>query len=360
MDQNDPRLNSQRGPEGPAEGGRIRRPTRTGRASEARLERVSAYLDGWTTDRERAAVERELADDPEAREDLADLRLVRIALATLEMPRAPRSFALLAPPERRPVRLFRRMEWATRGAAGVAALAFAFALVNGPQVSETVTSAAPSASQEQAAGPVQDAAVPSGTTAKARETATQTLDLATGGRAASPQADTAPAGTTPPAPAPAPAAVPSATSTPVVAGTFAATATPTPTPEPRALLAPTPTATPTAAPAGATTTPAPTVEATRFTAPAPTVEPSPAPAAPAVAPKRADTPAPQGADSAAAPATSATTFTPPSAPAPGTLPPPVASEDTDAMSVVPALGVLALLLGLLVIIERVGIRRTQA
>ena len=48
MDQQDPRMNMG-GPDGPSDGGRIRRPA-SDRHDDARIERLSAYLDGWVTD----------------------------------------------------------------------------------------------------------------------------------------------------------------------------------------------------------------------------------------------------------------------------------------------------------------------
>ena len=346
MDEHDPRMSTRRGPDGPTDGGRIRRPTRGGRGDEARLERLSAYLDGWTTDRERSTVERELASDAAVREALDDLRMVRTALANLETPRAPRSFALVAaPPRRSPFTLFRRLEWATRGAAAVAALAFAVALVRAPQVSETVTSAAPVVAQESAAV-VAPASTPPPATA--RETATQTLS-------AVPSPTTAGAATAAAAPALAPASIPApASSTPAAAASPAAPAPAnpdaTPAAAPRALLAPAPTTTPAAASAAAPApTPAPTVEATRFT-PAPV--PAPTLAAPVVTatPEPAPTPAVTSAKSA-----DAVSPPPPAVTAmSGTMPPAAASDDAGETDVAPALGVLALLLVLLATIQRVG------
>lgn len=97
-------------------------------------ERLSAFLDGELTDAERSAVEAELAASAEARETLDDLRLVRSALATLdEGVRAPRSFALTAPPApARPVALMRRFELFVRASAAGAALLFVVAVVQQP------------------------------------------------------------------------------------------------------------------------------------------------------------------------------------------------------------------------------------
>jgi hypothetical protein len=352
------------------------------RREEARLERLSAYLDGWVTDQERAAVDRELAAEATAREALNDLHLVRTALAHLDTPRAPRSFALSAAPERRPLGLFRRMEWATRGAAGLAALAFTFALVNGPQTSETVTSAVPAAAQERslaADSAVAPAAAPAGAAPKARETATQTLEATPGAAAAGPTTQGAAASATPTtnagaaastppgpapaaAPAPAPAGAPFAvTPTAVPASTPAAGGTPAPNlapapatvgappptaPTPRVLLAAPPTATP-ADGAAAGTTPVPTAEATRLATAVPPT-PSATPAAAVVAP------APTEPEAKAADSTGLST-----APVTGTLPLDSASEDAGEMGVTPALGVLALLLALLAIIQRAGARPTR-
>ena len=90
-------------------------------------ERASAYLDNQLTAPERSAFEAELASSIEAREQLADLQMVREVLAGIGTVRAPRSFALLAPPA--PVRAGPRpFEWVTRAATGVAALLFVFVL----------------------------------------------------------------------------------------------------------------------------------------------------------------------------------------------------------------------------------------
>jgi len=137
-------------------------------------ERASAYLDGELTAPERAAFEAELATSEAAREQLDDLRMVRTALAGIGTVRAPRSFALLAPPA--PVRTGpRRLEWATRAGTGVAALLFVVALTNGPSSGDTPVTiatgareaaslAAPAAgTAPSATGIVADAATPAGT-----------------------------------------------------------------------------------------------------------------------------------------------------------------------------------------------------
>lgn len=347
MDQHDPRMS---GAGGPDEGGRIRRPTRPNRGDDARLERLSAYLDGWTTDRERVAVERELAADHVSREVLDDLRLVRVALANLESHRAPRSFALAAAPARhRPFALFRRLEWATRGAAGLAALAFAFALVRAPQAAEPVTSTAVTVAQENAATVA--APVETQPAAKARETATQTLSVAPSPSptSVSTTASAASAGAPAPVAAPATFAAPVPATAPSVAPS-PASASATPGIAPRTLLAPAPAPSAPPAATSAAVTPAPpaTVEATRLAA-APTPAPTVALPVVAAAPEPTATPEVRAAKSAdsgvAAPA---------QAPAPGTTPPAVASDSAGATDVAPALGVLALLLVLLATIQRAG------
>ena len=99
-------------------------------------ERLSAYLDGELTSAERSAVEAELEASAEARETLGDLRLVRSALATFDDVRAPRSFALSAPPARVPAGgslvLMRRLELFVRAGAAGAALLFVVAVVHEP------------------------------------------------------------------------------------------------------------------------------------------------------------------------------------------------------------------------------------
>ncbi|TAJ16281.1 MAG: hypothetical protein EPO65_13560 [Dehalococcoidia bacterium] len=383
MEEHDSRLEARPGADGPSDSGRIRRPDHR---DDTRVERLSAYLDGWVTDRERSEVEREMAGDAAAREALHDLRLVRTALSNLETVRAPRSFALTAPPARRPFALFRRLEWATRGAAGLTALAFAFALVNGPQVSETITTAMPAApvALQSAPAPV-EAGPTSASTAKARETATQTLDIAPGGavpgtagstndtRAGAVATAAAPAGTpstaatatSPAAPVPtvAPAAAPATTfaaptpasapaSTPVASPAPGTSAPPAPAPAPRTLQASPPTATPIVPAASADSTPVSTVQATRVTSEAGAAAPVSTPTPAAVVPT---TPAPSTTASAVTGGSQDAAM-----PAPGTLTPVSASENAKTASVAPALGVLALLLVLLAIIERAGARAARA
>lgn len=365
MDEQDPRLSARRGADTSASSGT---PARLGRGDEARLERLSAYLDGWATDRERASIERELASDPAARELLDDLKLVRAALADLKTPRAPRSFALLAaPPRRVPSTLFRRVEWATRGAAGVAAVAFAIALVSAPQADKTVTSAVPARAEERAAVAVP---VEPPTPAGARETDRQTLDTLQPAAAPAADATTAvpAAASTPPTTAPtagagggaaAPAPAPS------VAPALAGAQTPVPTPSaPSGTSAPAPAAAPsTFAASGETPTPVATVEATRL-AVAPPAAPAATPPATAITPTAAptpDIPAAKRAEGTNAPAPTAAPVLAPASvpvlePGSGTTLPAATSEDSGETDLAPALGVLAMLLTLLALVERVGSR----
>ncbi|MGE3856200.1 MAG: anti-sigma factor, partial [Dehalococcoidia bacterium] len=169
-------------------------------------ERASAYLDDELTPADRAAFEAELATSEAAREQLDDLRLVRSVLGGVGLVRAPRSFALVAPPA--PVRAGpRRLEWATRAGTGIAALLFVAALTNGPSSGDTpiTTGSALRESAPQAAPKRAETAADSGAGAAAFSTpATPT---------ATPEAlapvTAAAASVTPPAtPASAPAAAP--------------------------------------------------------------------------------------------------------------------------------------------------------
>ena len=68
------------------------------RAAQDRDERLSAYLDDDLTADDRAAVEAELLSDDTLRDELAGMRAVTGALASLEPVRAPRPFTLEAAP----------------------------------------------------------------------------------------------------------------------------------------------------------------------------------------------------------------------------------------------------------------------
>ncbi|MEX2445731.1 MAG: hypothetical protein WD734_00195, partial [Dehalococcoidia bacterium] len=95
---------------------------------EALHVRLSAYLDGEATEAERRAAEAEVAADEDAQAWLDDASLIRETLSALPEHRAPRSFALEAPPasvRRAPGRL----EWTSRAATGMAALLFAVVLI---------------------------------------------------------------------------------------------------------------------------------------------------------------------------------------------------------------------------------------
>ena len=102
-------------------------------ARDLRDERLSASLDGALTPDELAALEADLALDAELQQELYQLREVTSLLATLEIERAPRSFALAAPPplplhggsrgRLRQIELFMRIGAATAALAFVAVLA---------------------------------------------------------------------------------------------------------------------------------------------------------------------------------------------------------------------------------------------
>lgn len=191
-------------------------------------ERASAYIDGELTEAERVAFEAELASSEVARDHVDDLRQVRIALAGIGTVRAPRSFALLAPPA--PVRVGpRRLEWATRAGTGVAALLFVVALTNSssagdtPVVFTTAQRESASSAANQAGGQAGGQPAPKNDSANAAPPAapTSTPIANTTPRSASPGAGaagavapgaatpgTAPAGTPSAAPAFAPATAP--------------------------------------------------------------------------------------------------------------------------------------------------------
>lgn len=92
-------------------------------ADERRDELLSAYLDDDLTAPEREELDARLETDVEFRDALDGMRTVRDTLATLEVVRAPRSFAITAPPE--PARRgFRPLDLVTRVGAMAAAVAF--------------------------------------------------------------------------------------------------------------------------------------------------------------------------------------------------------------------------------------------
>jgi hypothetical protein len=92
---------------------------------EERLdELMSAYLDDDLTLSERAELEARLAADDGARASFEGMRAVRDTLATLEVVRAPRSFAITAPPVRQQQRGLSRFDLVTRVGAMAASVAF--------------------------------------------------------------------------------------------------------------------------------------------------------------------------------------------------------------------------------------------
>jgi len=209
-------------------------------AEELFAERLSAYLDQEDTPAERAALESELASDAPAREALEGLQRVQATLAALGPVRAPRSFALVAPPS--PARAgLPSFAWVTRAGAAVSALMLAVVLTQG-SASETPVTALPSA--KQAAPVTAESQVPAGAadalTAPA-DTPGPPADSTPSMPAAAPPAPPPVAspelGALAPAPAAAPAAAPASepTSTPPVPSTFAA-----PAADPSAAATPTP------------------------------------------------------------------------------------------------------------------------
>ncbi len=93
--------------------------------AQARDERLGAYIDGDWDATETPALQSELTGSPELRSAMAGMREVRDALAALGEVRAPRPFALAAPPA--PVAS--RLELATRFGAAMTAVLLAVAII---------------------------------------------------------------------------------------------------------------------------------------------------------------------------------------------------------------------------------------
>ncbi len=95
-------------------------------------ELLSGYLDNDLAPAVREELEVRLATEADLRESLAGMRLVRDTLRTLEPVRAPRSFAIAAPPVRAPqrgfARGFGRLDLAARFGAMAAVVAFVVVL----------------------------------------------------------------------------------------------------------------------------------------------------------------------------------------------------------------------------------------
>lgn len=127
-------------------------------ARERRDESISAYLDDEISEAERAEIEALIAEDPDARDALNDLRLLTIALHSLGEVPAPRSFAIPAPAiGMLRSTVFRRLELGIRASAAAAALFFVVALVNQPSGLLVGTSAQDDATAMEAAAPAGEA-----------------------------------------------------------------------------------------------------------------------------------------------------------------------------------------------------------
>lgn len=98
-------------------------------AEEKRHETVSAYLDGRLSDAERRRFEAELAADVRLREELDQLRVVRLQLEAMPARRVPRSYVLdparYGKPKPQPVQ---QLYPVLRGATALTALVFALVL----------------------------------------------------------------------------------------------------------------------------------------------------------------------------------------------------------------------------------------
>ncbi len=100
------------------------------RAAQARDERLSAYLDDDLTAEDRAAVEAELSTDDTLRDELAGMRAVTGALASLEPVRAPRPFTLEAAPAPAPSGRPRILDLGLQLGAALSALLLVVVIVN--------------------------------------------------------------------------------------------------------------------------------------------------------------------------------------------------------------------------------------
>jgi len=212
-------------------------------------ERASAYLDGELTFAESAAFEADLAAGDAAWEQLDGMRQVRLALASVGTVRAPRSFALTAPPA--PVRSgLGRLEWATRAGTGVAALLFVAALANGRSAGDTpITLPVHTSASQAGANLAASATQQPGRQAKSAADAAAPERAASGGASAGTANDTAAPDTPAPATGTTTPPVP-AQGAPAGATPTGAAASPTPAPEPRGLLAPAAAPPPAATPTG--------------------------------------------------------------------------------------------------------------
>ena len=98
--------------------------------SELRDDELSAYLDGELAPEAVRSLEARLASDADLTEALDGLRVVRDTLATLEVVRAPRSFALPAQPAPERPAGFGRLDLLARLGAMTAAVAFVVVLAS--------------------------------------------------------------------------------------------------------------------------------------------------------------------------------------------------------------------------------------
>ncbi len=93
--------------------------------TQARDERLSAYIDGDWDATETPALQSELTSSPELRSAMEGMREVRDALAALGEVRVPRPFALAEPP----APLASRLELATRFGAAMTAVLLTVAII---------------------------------------------------------------------------------------------------------------------------------------------------------------------------------------------------------------------------------------
>jgi hypothetical protein len=201
--------------------------------NDADLELLSAYIDRQLDDRERAALERRLSQDPVLHGVLDELRATVGMLRDLEPLRPPRSFAIAAPTPA--PRRFWSFQWPAIASALVAlvcVLTFSYALIGSSDGgSASAPAAAPAAMQEAAAPTAAPAAAAGAAPDSAMRQATTAAPAAAAPAAAAPTA--APAAEAPAAPM---IAADAPTTAPAAAASMASPA-PAATPAPTVMAA---------------------------------------------------------------------------------------------------------------------------
>ena len=140
-------------------------------AEERRDALLSSYLDGDLTVSEREDVTARLAADGDLRAALDGMRLVRDTLGRFETVRAPRTFAITAPPVRERRSGYRRLDLVARFGAMAASVAFVAVLAGDLSGGSTPTGTI----EEQFSSTTADLAADAGAGSDGAEFATETL-----------------------------------------------------------------------------------------------------------------------------------------------------------------------------------------